>query len=147
MARDRLPQKVRSSLLFQSEDGGYRICGGFVYAASNRIQFEKTDEVRNERSGMWEDFGGLSLPFNLLGAKMVRVELEEIIRYAEHPRDENWRLVQLSWKPTILVADTTVGVEGARLLLSQLNDAILEAEMVGEHKRESRKRKHRKTVS
>lgn len=130
MPKEWVDERVRESLLFESQDREYRVWGGFFCVGLDLIRLDNAQEVLNNE-GEWEHMDGRSSPLNLLRAKMVREELEEVVRRAEHPHNLGWRLVRLDWKPTINVLSidgVTVGLEGARLLLKQLNEAILQAE-------------------
>lgn len=134
MVQEMLHEKLHDSILYRSDDDTYRILGGFVCMGPNLIRFEEmremTEEYDSEGAPVWTFCGGNSIPFDLLAAKMVLVELEEIVRHASHPRNENWRLVQLRWEPTITVERVGVGLESGRVLLKQLQGAILEAELI-----------------
>jgi hypothetical protein len=129
-ARDFLDEKVRDDLIYQSKDAEYRVWGGFFCISSNVICFQTADEQMNT-DGEWEDIPRASSSLELLEAKMTEKELEEIIRHASHPWNKEWRLVRLRWEPTIIVQNTSVGLDGARMLLKQHQNAIIGAEFMG----------------
>lgn len=136
MARDWLNEKIRDSLLDQSPDGGYRISGGFFALSEDVIGLDIQKEEMDE-NGSWISMDGGMYPLTLFDAQITLSELEQIVRIASSPDNRVWRLVQLRWEPMITVHGISVGLDGARVLLKQLQTAVQDAKLIEGYKSET----------
>lgn len=127
MRTEVFPEQTEERVFYTSSNDELRHVGGFYYNGPDNIRFERQSQERDD-DGKWVEASAINSPLSLEKARATTTELEEVIRHAQNPPDRRWRLVQLRWEPTLTIENTSVGVDSARLLLTQLKEAITEAE-------------------